>query len=58
MMTRTQPALARFPSGYQPIEDYGMISDLQTVALVGKNGSIERISCRSPIRNDRSIAIN
>jgi GH15 family glucan-1,4-alpha-glucosidase len=26
---------------YQPIEDYGVIGDLQTVALVGKNGSID-----------------
>ncbi len=27
--------------GYLPIEDYGLIGDLQTVALVGKNGSID-----------------
>src|SRR4051795_3945092 len=27
--------------GYQPIEDYGIIGDLHTVALVGKNGSID-----------------
>src|SRR5215813_10010497 len=26
---------------YQPIEDYGFIGDLHTVALVGKNGSID-----------------
>lgn len=26
---------------YQPIEDYGIIGDLNTVALVGKNGSID-----------------
>ena len=26
---------------YQPIEDYGIIGDLSTVALVGKNGSID-----------------
>jgi GH15 family glucan-1,4-alpha-glucosidase len=26
---------------YQPIEDYGIIGDLHTVALVGKNGSID-----------------
>ncbi|GCE31048.1 glucoamylase [Dictyobacter alpinus] len=28
-------------STYQPIEDYGIIGDLHTVALVGKNGSID-----------------
>jgi GH15 family glucan-1,4-alpha-glucosidase len=27
--------------GYQPIEDYGVIGDLNTVALVGLNGSID-----------------
>jgi GH15 family glucan-1,4-alpha-glucosidase len=26
---------------YQPIEDYGIIGDLHTVALIGKNGSID-----------------
>lgn len=26
---------------YQPIQDYGVIGDLHTVALVGKNGSID-----------------
>lgn len=26
---------------YQPIENYGMIGDLHTVALVGMNGSID-----------------
>src|SRR5437016_11549741 len=26
---------------YLPIEDYGLIGDLHTVALVGKNGSID-----------------
>jgi GH15 family glucan-1,4-alpha-glucosidase len=30
--------------GYQPIEDYGIIGDLHTVALVGKNGSIDFLS--------------
>jgi GH15 family glucan-1,4-alpha-glucosidase len=31
-------------NGYQPIEDYGIIGDLHTVALVGKNGSIDFMS--------------
>ncbi len=26
---------------YQPIENYGLIGDLHTVALVGMNGSID-----------------
>lgn len=29
------------PSKYLPIEDYGLIGNLHTVALVGKNGSID-----------------
>src|SRR5437660_7517292 len=31
----------RHSSAYQPIEDYALIGDLHTVALVGKNGSID-----------------
>lgn len=26
---------------YQPIEDYGIIGDMHSAALVGKNGSID-----------------
>lgn len=37
---RTSPPNNR-NSSYQPIEDYGVIGDLHTVALVGKNGAID-----------------
>jgi len=30
--------------GYQPIENYGVVGDLQTVALVGMDGSIDLLS--------------
>jgi GH15 family glucan-1,4-alpha-glucosidase len=33
--------IAKKSSGYQPIENYGIIGDLNTVALVGLNGSID-----------------
>src|SRR5260221_13589876 len=31
----------KMPNAYQPIENYGVIGDLHTVALVGMNGSID-----------------
>jgi GH15 family glucan-1,4-alpha-glucosidase len=31
-------------SAYQPIENYGIIGDLHTVAFVGMNGSIDFMS--------------
>src|SRR5882672_8748582 len=37
--TITKSATAAYD--YQPIEDYGVIGDLHTVALVGLNGSID-----------------
>jgi GH15 family glucan-1,4-alpha-glucosidase len=35
------PGAVTFNAPYQPIEDYGVIGDLHTVALVGKHGSID-----------------
>src|SRR5690348_6696717 len=42
-MLKTQPKQVPpvAETRYLPIEDYGMIGDLTTVALVGKNGSID-----------------
>jgi GH15 family glucan-1,4-alpha-glucosidase len=39
--TKQQPVQTPIETRYLPIEDYGMIGDLTTVALVGKNGSID-----------------
>src|SRR5215475_16141520 len=39
--TETQTARIVAKTGYLPIEDYGIVGDLYTVALVGKNGSID-----------------
>jgi GH15 family glucan-1,4-alpha-glucosidase len=38
---RKNPIGREFRMGYQPIENYGVIGDLHTVALVGMNGSID-----------------
>jgi len=35
---------------YQPIENYGIIGNMRTVALVGMNGSIDWYSTRTLIR--------
>ncbi|MDQ6662534.1 MAG: glycoside hydrolase family 15 protein [Chloroflexota bacterium] len=40
-MAQEQQDAPRLSSKYLPIEDYGVIGDLHTVALVGKNGSID-----------------
>ncbi len=41
MLATKRPAPTLTETRYLPIEEYGMIGDLSTVALVGKNGSID-----------------
>ncbi len=41
MANEQRSSIQLFTPTYQPIEDYGIIGDLHTVALVGKNGSID-----------------
>ncbi|MFQ5877562.1 MAG: glycoside hydrolase family 15 protein [Acidobacteriota bacterium] len=38
------PSAGRCPVSYQPIENYGIIGDLHSVALVGMDGSIDMMS--------------
>jgi GH15 family glucan-1,4-alpha-glucosidase len=41
-MSHASPrSISRAAQAYLPIEDYGLIGDQYTVALVGKNGSID-----------------
>src|SRR5947199_2956146 len=44
MVTQQQKQSISGVRTYLPIEDYGIIGDLHTVALVGKNGSIDFMS--------------
>jgi GH15 family glucan-1,4-alpha-glucosidase len=41
LRTETTPVLTAAKARYLPIEDYAMVGDLYSVALVGKNGSID-----------------
>src|SRR5260370_2717412 len=41
MAKKNNAESGRISETYLPIEDYGIIGDLHTLALVGKNGSID-----------------
>ena len=41
LRTETAPVLTAATARYLPIEDYAMVGDLYSVALIGKNGSID-----------------
>jgi GH15 family glucan-1,4-alpha-glucosidase len=41
MLHEATESASRSSQAYLPIEDYGLIGDLYTIALVGKNGSID-----------------
>lgn len=42
---------------YQPIESYGVIGDMHTVALVGTNGSIDWFCCLQQVQAFTHLAL-